>query len=326
MKKQIIKTAVLAILATGIVFSCKKKDDSAPANTTTSTSSTTGGTTTGGTTTGGGTTGGTNGLQNNQWSINGTVYTSTASPYWEKNTAGVCYLKAETQVGDTAISIYFRMKNYLMASGTYSVVWATAALTDNVIQVGISKSVTVSPNYSFGSYVTTGGTATVSKQGGVFTISCTNVGMNNVSLSSKLVFTIPVLPPANASFTVPSGFVANKYTVGSNTFTPTQFDISKDNGNFKFEGSLSAFLKVRFSESFPTSGTYDLVSTQAALAPGKVFIEFNNFTELYNSTNSGRITVITDSSDVSVTASNITLNKILGSGSQTVSLNGNLKH
>jgi hypothetical protein len=319
MKQQLIKTAALALLVTGIIFSCKKKEttpETPSAPSTTGTATTTGGTTTGGT----------NGLQNNQWSINGTVYTSTTSPYWEKNTAGVCYLKAETQVGDTAISIYFRMKNYLMSSGTYSVVWITAALTDNVIQVGISKSVTVSPNYSFGSYVTTGGTATVSKQGGVFTISCTNVGLNNVSLSSKLAFTIPMLQPANVSFTVPSGVAANKYTVGSNTFTPTQFDISKDNGNFKFEGSLPAFLKVRFSESFPTSGTYDLVSTQAALAPGKVFIEFNNFSELYNSTNNGRITVITDSSDVSVTASNITLNKIFGSGSQTISLNGNLKH
>ncbi len=325
MKNKLIKTAAIALLATSIIFSCKKKDDPQPDPP----ASTTSGTTTGGTTTGGSTTGGTNGLQNNQWSVDGVVYTSTTSLYWTKNTNGVCYLNAEAQVGDTTITLYFRMTNYLTAAGSYSVIWATSPLTSNVLQLGVTKyNNNTSPPTAYAGYIVSGGgTATVTKQGGVFTISCTNIGLyGNHTLSCKLVYTAPTLPPANATYTVPSGVTPNKYTVGTSTFSPTQFDISKDNGNFKFEGSLSAFLKIRFSESYPVSGTYDLVSTQAALAPGKAFIEFNNFSELYNSTNSGKITVITDSADVSVTASNVTLNKLFGSGSQTVALNGNLKH
>lgn len=53
MKKTILTTTAFALLATGIIFSCKKKDTTTPDPASTTTGSTTSGTTTGGTTGGG---------------------------------------------------------------------------------------------------------------------------------------------------------------------------------------------------------------------------------------------------------------------------------
>jgi hypothetical protein len=74
MKKQIITTATMVLLMTGMILSCKKKDDPAPSNPSTSS------TTTGGTTTSGGTTGTSPGSF--QWQENGGSVITADSSFW----------------------------------------------------------------------------------------------------------------------------------------------------------------------------------------------------------------------------------------------------
>ncbi|TAH27733.1 MAG: hypothetical protein EAZ07_00630 [Cytophagales bacterium] len=329
MKKTFLKITTLMVLAGAIAMNCSKKEDPAPA-------ATTSGTTTSGTTTSGSTTGGNpNNLQNNQWSANGIIYNATVFPnnlYWGKDIHGTCYLSASTIVGDTTITIQYRFPSYLMASGSYNIVTASSTFTSNVVNVSINKSFPTAP-YFINNYVTTGGMATITNAGGIFTIESSNVGLNNMNLSSKLSTTVPVIPSTNASYSEPVGFTANQYTVGTTAYTTNQLVISYDaSGSFKFEGSLTSTpqktLKYWFSSSFPPSGTYDVVDSKSALAAGKIYIEFISFSpiEQYNSLVGKTATVITNSNDVSVTVNNVELIKVIGSGSQTLSLSGNLTH
>ncbi len=331
MKINIIKTTVIALLATGIIFSCKKKDDPQPDPP----ASTTSGTTTGGGTTGATTTGGTNNLLPNQWSVNGTIYTATNianNPFWEKAVNGTCQLSSKAISGDTTIIVTYSFPTYLMASGSYSIVPSSASYAPNVVNVGIAKSFSTAPYFIY-NYVTSGGMATITNSGGVFSIESTNVGLNSMSLSSKLVSTTPVIPSTNASYTVPVGVNQNQFMLGSSTFTPTQLAVSLDpTGSFKFEGSSTTTplfgLKYWFSTSYPPTGTYDVVSSKSALGNGKIFIEYANTTtlEVYTSIGGSKAIVITDANDVSVTVNNVGLNKVIGTGNQTLTVSGNLKH
>jgi hypothetical protein len=346
MKNKFILSFGIVTITIASVFSCKKKDTTNNTSTTTTTGGTTSGTTTGSTTSGtttsgtttssttGGTTGGGgNNLQNNQWSVNGTIYTATSNAVWSKDIHGISSLTASATSGDTTILIYFRMPDYLMVSGNYSIDLASNTVATNKVNVGISKSVSNPFYYSF-NYVTTGGNATITNSNGEFKIACTNAGLNNVSLTTKLSAAIPVIPSANATFTVPSGFTANQFTLGGSNYALNQLTISIDNGLAKVEGdvvtnnAIAKGFKFWFTHSFPPSGTYDIVGSKSAVAPGKVFIEYVNLspTELYQSPAGGTITVITDANDVSVTTSNITLNKLFGAGSATLTLNGNFTH
>ncbi len=340
MKNKIILSLGIATIAIASVFSCKKKDNTNTPNTTTTTGGATSGTTSGGTTSGtttssttGGTTGsGSNNLQNNQWSVNGMTYTATNNPEWSKGINGVNSLTASATSGDTTLLIYFKMPDYLMTSGNYTLAWATVPLTPTTINVGIQKS-TSSGFYSY-NYVTTGGTGTITNQGGTFKVECANAVLNNVNLTAKLSAPIPVIPATNANFTVPSGFMANQFSIGGSNYTLNQLTVSVENGLAKVEGdvvtnnSVAKGFKFWFTNSYPPSGTYNIVGSKSAVAPGKVFIEYVNLSpvELYQSPAGGTITVITDANDVSVTAVNITLNKLIGSGSATQTLNGNFTH
>ncbi len=330
MKKQIITTTAVAVLATSIIFSCKKKDETTPDTTASTTSSTTtAGSTTGSTTSGAST------LTVNQWGANGTVYTATNvanNPYWGKDTYGTCNLSAKAVVGDTTIILQYRFPTYLMASGIYSIAIASNTFASNVVNVSINKSFSTAP-YFINNYVTTGGTATITNTGGIFTIESNNVGLNNMSLSSKLVSTNPTIPSANASFTTPVGVAPNQYMIGVTSYTPNQLDISLDaSGSFKYEGSLTSTpqkaLKYWFSSSYPPSGTYDVVASKGSLAAGKIYIEFVSTSpvEQYQSLAGTTATVITNANDVSVTINNVVLNKLVGAGSQTLTASGNLTH
>ena len=324
MKKQLIKTSAIVLLVTGVIFCCKKKEDTPPDTPVT----TTGGTTGGGS-------GGTSTLTANQWSANGTVYTATSvanNPYWEKSANGTCVLAAKAISGDTTIILSYSFPTYLMASGSYSIVSSSASYAPSVVNVGIAKSFSTAPYFIY-NYVTTGGMATITNSGGVFTIESTNVGLNSMSLSSKLVSTIPVIPSANASYTTPVGVTANQFILGSTTFNPTQLVVSLDpTGSFKFEGSSTSAplfgLKYWFSTSYPPTGTYDVVSSKSALGNGKIYIEYANTatSEVYNSMGGDKATVITNANDVSVTVNNVSLNKVIGAGSSTLALTGNLTH
>lgn len=343
MKKQIIKTAVFALLATGIVFSCKKKDDPDPANTTTSTSSTTGGTTTGGTTTGGNTTGGgtTNTLQANSWTENGTAYTYTVTPsalFWYKDIHGMNSVDIEYKNSSQIRVLNIRMANYLLPSGTYSIVAPSATLAPNTINISLNTS-TFSPYAFANSFVVNGGLALVTNQNGIFRVEFTNIGLQTganpavTNVTGKMEIALPAaIPTANASYTAQVGVPQNQFKLGANTFTPDQSTINKDGNLFKVEivngtGSVSALnvLKFNFSSSYPPSGTYDVVSSQSLVAPGKVFISFSSSTYGgYQSTLGGNVTVITDVNKVSVTANGVSMNRTAGtSGNQVETLTAN---
>jgi hypothetical protein len=338
MKKQIIKTAVLVLLATGIVFSCKKKDDPAPANTTTSTSSTTGGTTTGGTTTGGSTTGGgtTNTLQANSWTENGTVYAYTVTPsalFWYKDIHGMNNVDLKYQDANQQRVLNIRMANYLLPSGTYSIVAPTATLAPNTINISVNT-VTTSPTFAFAnSFVVTGGLALVTNQNGIFRVEFTNIGLQTgtntavTNVTGKMEIALPAaIPPVNASYTAQVGVPQNQFKLGANTFAPDQSTINQDGTRFKVEivngtGNINTLnvLKFNFSSSYPPSGTYDVVSSQSLVAPGKVFISFSSSTYGgYQSTLGGNVTVITDVNKVSVTANGVSMNRTAGTAGNQV--------
>jgi hypothetical protein len=331
MKQQLIKTLALALLATGIIFSCKKKE-STPETPDTPT-------TTGGGTTTGGTTGGLSNLLNNQWSFNGTVKSATSTAVWAKDIYGTPNLTAKTKIGDTTYTVYFRMPTYLMTSGSYSILQNSAVLTANSSILGYAISFSGAPYYK--NYVAlNGGSSIVTKTNADFTIECNNVVITDVAnpsstinLSAKLVAAIPVIPTTNASVTVPGGITTNQFTAGATTYTFNQKDIAEDVGTCKIEGSqtvnnvsIAHSFKFKFSSFFPPSGTYDLVSSPSLIAPGKVYVQFVNTTgglQVYTSPQSGTLSVVTDANDVSITTSNLQLNSTAG---QTISLTGNITH
>lgn len=122
MKKQLITTIAFVLFATIIVFSCKKKDDTAPETTNTASSGTTGGGTTTGGSTSGGTTGGspTSTLSPNTWSVFKGVAATTYTAY--TNTSGVSggqYAYSFIQSGSTGIAFTF-YDTTPPATGTYS--------------------------------------------------------------------------------------------------------------------------------------------------------------------------------------------------------------
>ena len=172
-----------------------------------------------------------------------------------------------------------------------------------------------------------------------FTIECNNVvvtDVNNTSstltLSTKLSAPIPLIPSANAALNVPSGIAANQFLIGASTYTFNQVVIKSNASNCTFEGaetvnntSVAYSLQFKFSNNYPPSGTYDIVSNVNALAPGKVYIQYYNATgtQLYTSAQSGTLSTVTDANNVSVTTSNVILTS---ASSQTIALTGNITH
>jgi len=95
--------------------------------------------------------------------------------------------------------------------------------------------------------------ATITNTGGVFTIESTNVGLNSMSLSSKLSSTTPIIPTANASYTTPVGVTANQYMIGTTTYTPNQLDITLDAIDFFINN------KVLFAPAKAANAAYILL-------------------------------------------------------------------
>jgi hypothetical protein len=338
MKKQIIKTLVLILLGTSIIFSCKKKEttpETPSAPSTTGTATTTGGTTTGGTTTGGGTT---NTLQANSWSEDGIVTTYTKTPndlFWYKgNFTGSSSFDVRQVNGNVTKSIIIEMGSYLLPSGTYSIVPPSTNLQPNTVHLVIG-SVSSNP-VSFGSiYPLQGGVVTVTNQNGIFRVEFTNVIMKNassttsVNTSGKLEIALPTpIPPANAGYTIPAGVTPNSYILGATTFSPGQFGITRSNNLCKVElvnTTTLARLNFFFSTNFPPSGTYDVVSSKSAVVPGKVYVATDSYQS--STTLGGQVTVETTASYVSITAKNLSLSVITpgGAGNPVELLTANFK-
>lgn len=174
MKTQLLKTALSIVLVSALIFSCKKKDDTAPEDTTNNT-------TTGATT--GGTTGGTptpttpaNGLSANQYKIGSTVYTVT-TPGWQSN--GYSGFSGGIQNQFKAI---FSSKGPV--SGTYSVVSVSSALS----AVGVNEiGIYVLDNYFQKTITPNTGTVNVTHNNGKVTIMVNNVTMGNTTFNANYV-------------------------------------------------------------------------------------------------------------------------------------------
>ncbi len=338
MKNPITRIIAIVAVASGIIFSCKKKDDPAPDNSTPSTTgsaSTTGGTTTGGSTTGG-TTG--NNLQANSFTYNNRAFTNTTLTL-QKDIYGVNNFQLDALSGDTIYKLNVRLAKYLPTSFTGNLILATNTITGTDVWVGLTRTTkSPAPFYNDIRYFTTGGSVVIVKQGGNFTIDCSNVGMNNsLTISSKMVFNIPVIPSANANYTVPTSIPDNQITIGASTFTANQKTINSNNSNgssdptrFEFTQTTGGIKSCEFyfAQNYPPSGTYTVVNSQTGLLAGQVYIKYVNSSPLeqYGSLAGGSITVVTDQDDVSITTQNITMNKTFGQGSQTLTLSGNAKH
>jgi hypothetical protein len=168
----LLKSALSIALVSALIFSCKKKDDTAPEDTTNTT------------TTGGGTTGGTptpttpaNGLSANQYKIGTTIYTVT-TPGWSANG----YAGFNTPTASNQFKAIFSSKG--PATGTYSVVSVASALsTVGANEIGIyvlenNFTKTITPNT---------GTVNVTHNNGKVTILVNNVTMGSTTFNANYV-------------------------------------------------------------------------------------------------------------------------------------------
>lgn len=134
MEKQIIRTVALALLVTGLIFSCKKKDETTPEEPTTTTGDTNGGTT--------GATG------SFQWQENGGTIQTADSSFWTTGTwgTGVRAFKGgysnmfeinwatqnNTSVGSKTLSAANYGFTYIKSPSTYTnSIDQTLSITDN---------------------------------------------------------------------------------------------------------------------------------------------------------------------------------------------------
>lgn len=167
----LLKSALSIALVSALIFSCKKKDDTAPedTNTTTTTGGTTGGTPTPTTPS--------NGLSANQYKIGATIYTVT-TPGWNANG----YAGYNTPTLSNQFKAIFSSKG--PATGTYSVVSVpSAASTVGANEIGIY----VMENY-FAKTITPGtGTVNVTHNNGKVTIMVNNVTMGNTTFNANYV-------------------------------------------------------------------------------------------------------------------------------------------
>jgi hypothetical protein len=256
---------------------------------------------------------------------------------WGRASSGRAYLYFSTKVADTTINFSAEMPNYAMATGNYNLsAWNDFSNTQRMY-VGISRTFTTSPNSQSFIHLLTTNNATLTNQAGFFTFECNNIQLQNqtvstntILVSAKLKVNIPVIPSSNATYNVPSGYTTNSINIGGNAFPinissfaapsngfPNYIDI--DNNNSK-----SCFLF--FSDNFPPSGVYDIVSSPSALFPGKLYIEHYIkpplTVEKYTSLAGSTATVVTTSSNTAVYLPTTVLQKT--GGTTTITLLGNV--
>lgn len=143
----------------------------------------------------------------------------------------------------------------------------------------------------------------------------------DASAGSLLSFNVkranPTIPSANATFSAPTGMDGNNITIGSSitwNHTTDRHQINANAGKCRaFVQNASASAKELifvFKDGLPVSGTYDIVSSEAAVTDGKVFIKYTSISPIsvYSSTNGGQITVVNTSGEVKIYAKNISLN------------------
>ncbi len=175
MKKQIITATAFALLATALIFSCKKKDETTPEDTN---STTTSGTTTG--TTGGGTTGGstTNTLVLNTWqkkkgALDTTYTISTKSGNVASGNTVIYNFQAAGSPGE---NIQIRLGGASNATTTPSGSYTVIAWTNTVVPAANQA---VISSAGFGAYksVATSGVLSVTNNAGSINIKGTNMPM-----------------------------------------------------------------------------------------------------------------------------------------------------
>jgi hypothetical protein len=250
-------------------------------------------------------------------------------PYWEKNEDGLCQLKAVGTSGDTIVTCFISMPEYLMQAGTYTIDWVTNLTTSsNAISVGTSK-VHGSSGFFYYNYVSSGGQATVVNDGTTFEVFAAGVGMNDGTLDFHIVAAIEQIPASNAAFT-DLALPLNQLTFNGNTYLPQQYAFVKDDQDYRLNGTafgVGGFdYSCYFSSSFPPSGTYQVVSSREELAPGKVYLEFFDMAlaQYYRSASGGYVTVITNESDISVSTVSVSMTPLLGG--TDINLGGNISH
>jgi hypothetical protein len=318
MKSQITKILTIAVLTTGIIFSCKKKETT-PDNSTNATTT--------GSTTGGGTTGGTTGsnLQANSFTYNGRVF-STTTVQCQKVLNGSIVYRLLALSTDTIYQFDVTLEKYLPSSFNANI-GSTSAPTGSIVGLGITK-FRNNPYYlAYNTYVS-GGSAIITNQGSGLTIDISPTTMSgNTTVAGKIVFTAPIIPSANASYTVPNGYTANQFTIGATTYTSLSankvIDPETETG-FSIAKYLSGTtqLSFTFKNQLPPSGTYAVVNSTVGLAPGQVFVS-TGFTK---SIGTGSITVVTTQTSVSITAPNITMVNVFPPNTSTSVVNGNFTH
>lgn len=270
-------------------------------------------------------------IKNCKWTFKGIKYTGD-NPKWGIPLGGSVFMFAETKVGDTTIFCDLTIPGYLR-TGKFQLYTYAPNVGEGVILVH-TKQV---GNTIIERHISTYGlndSIELKDNGEYYTATCNNITLlenynPNIRklFSCELKFKKPIIPAANANYTIPTGvpqnkiFVNNVLRLGAGA-TGLEFTITNYGGFFQstYSGYYGG-LKLHFSDAFPPSGTYDIIS-DLNLKPGKVFIQYIDPDPIasYNSSEGGTATIITAQNKLNFTFGNTTFNRIGNVGNPTIQL------
>jgi hypothetical protein len=235
--------------------------------------------------------------------FNGKTYPIISVNAYGKYNEKTYNLDVDLSNSDSIIHLFISMASYLPVS-------ATKAFSNNIMPLGsneVSWVLALTNKTTFNYYQES---STTAKSGDIIIAHSNNeiqyVTNNSqgfkmdASMGSKISFNIkksnPTIPTAKTTYIIPSGMDANNITLG-NTITwnhITDFSrhvISNENGHSKalvqFTGTDVKELDFYFNDGLPVSGVYDIVTSENAVAPGKVYVKLTTLTPvaLYSSNN-----------------------------------------
>jgi hypothetical protein len=253
--------------------------------------------------------------------FNGKTYTVTNPVYYNKFIEKTYNIGLQFTSGDTIFDLFVSTGEYLPAS-------ATTAFSNNVMpltsgqaswSISIFNKTTFVQHFEY-SLAGKSGDIVITK--GIndmqFVTNNSQGFITNATAGSKLSFNIKKNNPTtpNTSFTAPSGMDPNNITIGSITWNHTNdtHSFTKEEGlsnasTQRSSGDVKA-LDFYFNDGLPVSGTYDVVTSLAAVTDGKVYIKFVQLSPIVsiNSTNTSQKIVVENTNGlVKIYAKNIDL-------------------
>jgi hypothetical protein len=270
---------------------------------------------------------------NSKWTFNGTKYVG-GNPSWGVPCGSSLFMFAQGKANDTTVFCDLIIPGYLR-TGKFQLYTNSPSFGEGVI-LSMAKQI---GNTVIERHISTYGlndSISLKDEGEFYTAVCNNVTLlenydpNKRKLfSCEIKFKKPVIPTENANYTattpIPQSsiFVDNVLRLGSlcNSFTIVNY------GGFFKSSYVSSYggLTFHFSDAFPPSGKYDIIS-DLNLKPGKVFIQYTDPSPIasYNCVAGGKATVITTQNKFTINFDNTTFNNIGSTGNPSIVVKANV--